>query len=760
MISFLASITPTSGKAGDVITFKGESFGITRGTSFVRFSDTNAVDYQSWTDTLVKVKVPRGSRTGNVSITASGLKTNELPFTVLPKLDTIIPPAGRIGDTITFAGTGFGVTKDTSFVFFGSKKAVDYISRGESQVVVKVPVGTKSGKAYLTTAGNKSNELDFNIVPFLKKVTPDSAGITEQIALNGSGFGDKQGSSTVSFNSVLAGNCKSWTDTDISLAVPQGAVTGKITVTVNGNKSNELDFTVTQHILNISPYATKIGEIITITGANFGSSQETGYVLFNNIKAETCESWTDAEIRIKVPDNSRSGKVAVVIGTRKSNTMDYVLIPEITLISPNQLRPGEVMTLTGNSFGDVQGSGVVTFNGGNAMIIQSWSNTQIVLKAPAGAISGKLFVTVNAQKSNEIDYVILPTVTGIAPAYGIAGDQITLTGVSFGANRDLSFVSFAGANATQYTSWSDRQIIVVVPVGVAAGKVSVTVGGVKSNEVDFALTPQITNINPASAAPNHQVVITGTDFGSTRGTNTVTFNLTTATVYQSWSSTSITVTVPVGATTGKVSVTVNGAKSNEVDFTVLPPDIETVTIGSQVWMLYNLDVTTYRNGDAIPECTSNTEWAGLTTGAWCYHSNSSANGTTYGRLYNWYAVNDSRGLAPNGYHIPTDNEWSTLSSYLGGDSQSGGKLKESGTTHWSSPNANATNESGFTALPSGDRYNNGNFENLTNVGLWWTATLYDATYPWHVRLYYLNGNFYHLSNMVKTCGLAVRCIKD
>ena len=128
--------------------------------------------------------------------------------------------------------------------------------------------------------------------------------------------------------------------------------------------------------------------------------------------------------------------------------------------------------------------------------------------------------------------------------------------------------------------------------------------------------------------------------------------------------------------------------------------IPTVTICDQVWMAKNLDVTTYRNGDVISQVTDPTAWNALTTGAWCYYNNDPANGTIYGKLYNWYAVNDPRGLAPTGWHIPTEGELIALSDCLGGQEVAGGKLKETGTAHWLSPNI-ATNETGFTALPGG-----------------------------------------------------------
>ncbi len=128
---------------------------------------------------------------------------------------------------------------------------------------------------------------------------------------------------------------------------------------------------------------------------------------------------------------------------------------------------------------------------------------------------------------------------------------------------------------------------------------------------------------------------------------------------------------------------------------------QTVTIGTQVWMSKNLDVAKFRNGDPIPEAKTDEEWYKAVKNkqpAWCYYENDPANGAKYGKLYNWYAVNDSRGLAPVGYHIPSDAEWTQLTDYLGGRDVAGGKMKS--TTGWKAPNKDASNSSGFSGLPA------------------------------------------------------------
>ncbi len=184
----------------------------------------------------------------------------------------------------------------------------------------------------------------------------------------------------------------------------------------------------------------------------------------------------------------------------------------------------------------------------------------------------------------------------------------------------------------------------------------------------------------------------------------------------------------------------------------------------------NLDVDTYRDGTPIPEVKDASQWANLTSGAWCYYNNDPAMGAIYGKLYNWYAVNDPRGLAPVGWHVPSDAEWKKLEMCLGmtqaeadatgyrGTDQ-GGQLKEAGTMHWSSPNTGATNSSGFTALPGGYRGSYGTFYDVGGSGSWWSSTEASAAGAWGRGLYYSSAGVYRGYDG-KLGGFSVRCVRD
>jgi uncharacterized protein (TIGR02145 family) len=181
----------------------------------------------------------------------------------------------------------------------------------------------------------------------------------------------------------------------------------------------------------------------------------------------------------------------------------------------------------------------------------------------------------------------------------------------------------------------------------------------------------------------------------------------------------------------------------------------TVTVGTQVWMVENLNTTRYRNGDPIP---GRPDWNTNDSGAYCNYNNDENFSAIYGRLYNWYAIDDSRKIAPSGWHVPSLSEWSLLIAYLGGDSLAGSKLKEIGTVHWNSPNLGATNESGFKALPGGDRSVTVDFVNIGNLAIWWSSTgeAYDA---WSCSVW-SNERYAMLFGANFNGGFSVRCIKD
>ena len=211
-----------------------------------------------------------------------------------------------------------------------------------------------------------------------------------------------------------------------------------------------------------------------------------------------------------------------------------------------------------------------------------------------------------------------------------------------------------------------------------------------------------------------------------------------------------------------ILIMVTGCKKTDEPETVTDIDgnvYQTVVIGTQTWMAGNLKTTKYNDGTQIPNVTVKSQWDNLTTDAYCwYHNDAATHKAVYGALYNWYAVNTGN-LCPTGWHVPSDAEWTALTDFLGDNA--GGKLKETGTAHWIAPNADATDDYEFKAMPAGDRYPSSGFE-FWGIGEYcaiWTSTSQDATRAYYREIYSDSGQIYDEYTNNKF-GFSVRCLKN
>ncbi|MEY4329673.1 MAG: hypothetical protein RL609_421 [Bacteroidota bacterium] len=189
-----------------------------------------------------------------------------------------------------------------------------------------------------------------------------------------------------------------------------------------------------------------------------------------------------------------------------------------------------------------------------------------------------------------------------------------------------------------------------------------------------------------------------------------------------------------------------------------------IIINGQEWMQQNLAVTKYRNGDPIPTGLSDLTWYYTSSGAYAIYNNDVVNNYMYGKLYNWYAVNDIRGICPAEWHVPTDAEWSSFINFLDPSADGGNNVNIAGskmksTTGWNSPNTGANNESGFTGLPAGYRNGNGGYNYIGEFGDWWSSTETDSNFAWYRNLGY-DRPYVSRANYGKKDGFSVRCIKD
>ena len=412
--------------------------------------------------------------------------------------------------------------------------------------------------------------------PSITSVSPNSGPIGTSVTITGANFGATQGASTVTFNGIPAAPA-SWSATSIVVPVPAGAATGNVIVTVSGVASAGVPFTVatnppppTPAISNLSPPSGPAGTSVTITGTNFGVTQASSQVTFNQVPA-TITTWSATSIVAIVPPNATSGYAVVTVNGLASSGVSFTVLPTpaITNLSPPSGPAGTSVTITGTNFGATQASSQVTFNQ-IAATITNWSATAIVAIVPANATSGYVVVTVNSVSSAGVLFTLpgTPGIASLSPPSGPTGTSVTITGTNFSATQGTSTLTFDGATVTP-TIWGATSITFTIPAAATTGNVIVTVNGIASNAVQFSVfpVPVITSLSPTTGAVGVPVTITGTNFGASTGA--VTFNTTAATP-TAWSPTSIVVSVPTGATNGNVVVTANGVASAGKPFTVAP----------------------------------------------------------------------------------------------------------------------------------------------------------------------------------------------
>ena len=516
----LTAISPTSGSVGTSVTLAGSNFGSSQGTSTVSFNGTTATP-TSWGASSVVVPVPAGATTGSVVVTVGGLASNGMSFTVTsssPSITSLSPTSGVVGAAVTIAGSNFGASQGTSSVTFNGKTATP-TSWSATSIVAAVPAGATTGSVVVTVGGVASNSVTFTVAtagPSISSLSPTSGVVGTPVTITGSNFGSSQGTSSVSFNGII-GAPTSWTATSIVVPVPTGATTGGVVVSVGGVASNGMTFTVTTpgpSISSLNPTSGVVGASVTVSGANFGSTQGSSTVKFSGTTG-TPTSWSASSIVVPVPTGATTGSVVVTVGGVASNGVTFTLTttpgPSISSLSPTSGAVGTSVTVTGSNFGSTQGTSTVTFNG-TAGTPTSWSASTIVVPVPTSATTGNVVVTVGGVASNGVAFTVpvpTPSITGVSPTSGQVGTSVTVTGSNFGATKGSSTVKFNGTTGTP-TSWSASSIVVPVPAGAATGSVVVTVGGAASNGVAFTVQgdttpPTVPTALVATAVSSSQV---------------------------------------------------------------------------------------------------------------------------------------------------------------------------------------------------------------------------------------------------------------
>ena len=348
--------------------------------------------------------------------------------------------------------------------------------------------------------------------------------------------------------------------------------------------SNQLSVTISAFTFDsFDPGEGTVNDAVTLYGTNFGvHDEDDDKVYFTGASdwvAATITGWSQTEIDVEVPVGAVTGPIRVEIGgLYEDSTEDFtVLGPVLDTVDPDEDYAEHLdITLTGSRFENSQGTSTVTFNGVEVDNYVSWSDTEIVVKVPADATTGDVKVKVGANESSGVSFTVLPHIDSLDPAGGVVGDSFDVIGTGFGTTQGTSTVTLSGVELS-VSSWGNRTI--TATVGEAdSGDVVVTVAGNASNGVYFEVAPQVTGFDPTRTWVGQEVTISGTGFGSSRGTSKVYFyDGVEVESYLSWGANEIVVEVPAGAETGPITVEVGGNPSESEDdilIVLAPPSLE------------------------------------------------------------------------------------------------------------------------------------------------------------------------------------------
>jgi RHS repeat-associated protein len=507
----ISSVSPSQGGTGTSITMAGSNFGATQGSSTVEFSGMKATP-TSWSSTSIVAPVPPGALSGNLVVAISGTPSNPIYFTALP--------AGwsdaDVGDVGVTGGAGYS---NGTFIVQGAGPG----------------------------AWNYEDGLHFAY----QSLSGDGAIVARVVGWDG---GTTVASACVMIRETLHNTSKS-------------VCTESQKQNVNFNYRNTGNTSQATGGAGPLPYWLKAVR----TGTTFSGYKSADGVNWVQIGSSQTITMAQSVLIGLTAASGNTSSLTTVTFDNASISMGTITTPSITSLSPTSGSIGTSVTITGANFGATRGTSTVTFNG-TAATPTSWSTTSIVVPVPSGGTTGNVMVTVGGVPSNAMGFTVLgsQSITGVSPTSGTVGTSVTVTGTNFGATQGTSSVLFNGGTATSITSWSNTQIIATVPSSGSTGPVVVVINSISSNS-NFTFTfvgPVLSNLQPPNAQASSNITLNGAGFGASQGGSTVSFNGAGG-IVGAWSDASITVSVPGNATSGPVTVTVNGITSNSQQFTVL-----------------------------------------------------------------------------------------------------------------------------------------------------------------------------------------------
>jgi hypothetical protein len=547
----LTSFAPASGAAGASVTIAGSGF---TDVSAVKLNGVTA-GFTVDSDHQITATVPAAATSGKLSVvTAGGSATSATSFLVVPTITGFNPGSAAAGSTVTVDGTGFGGV--TSVKVNGTTASFTKLSA--LQVRLTVPAGASSGTISITTGGGTATSAaTLAVLPKVTGFTPSAAAVGATVTINGNAFG---GASSVLFNGVIAVPA-TVTPTKVTVVVPPDASTGKLTVVTGaGSGQSTGTFKVLPKLTSFTPPSGPAGASVTLAGSGF---TDVTAVKLNGVAAAGYSVDSDHQITGTVPASATTGKLSVVTaGGTATSTTNFLAVPTITGFAPGSAAAGSTVTVDGTGFGGVTS---VKVNGTTATFTLL-STLQLRLTVPAGASSGTITVTTAGGTATSAGTLsVLPRVTGFTPTAAAVGTTVTINGNAFGGATGVLFNGVGAVPATVIAS----KVTVPVPADASTGKLTVVTGaGSGQSAATFKVLPKLTSFSPGSGVVGTGITLTGTGFTDV---TTVKFNGLAASTWTRDSSTQITAMVPLGASTGKISVvTAGGTTTSATSFTVVP----------------------------------------------------------------------------------------------------------------------------------------------------------------------------------------------
>ena len=591
----ITSISPSRVRYNQVVTIRGTAFGANRGTSRVVFhggKSPSSSQYVSWSNTQIQVRVPSGARTGNVQVvTTNGSDTARLTVTS-PWISGVSPGTARSNSVVTVSGENFGSSRGSSSVRIGSTAITSFSSWTSRSIRFRVPRNTPPGNLTVRTAEGTSNSIRLNVTsPYLTSISPTRIKTGNRLTLAGGNFGSRRGTGYVVFGSVRASTSDyvSWSDRRIVVKVPNRAQTGNVQVTTSNGTSGTKRLTIESRgpqITSISPNRVQYSQVVTIRGTAFGANRGTSRVVFFGsgiASASQYVSWSDTQIRVRVPSGTRTGDLQVVTSGGSDTARLTITSPWISGVSPQNARTNNVVTVNGENFGSSRGSSSVRIGSTEITSFTSWSSRAIRFRVPINTPPGNLTIRTTNGTSNSIRLNITsPYLTSISPTRAQPGDRLTLRGGNFGSSRGSGYVLFTALlpAAEDYVSWSDRRIVVRVPEQAPSGDVRVTTSNGTSEAKRVTIggeVPWISSISPQTARSNTVVTVSGGNFGSSRGSSSVQIGSVAITAFTSWTNGTIRFRIPRNTPPGNLTVRTAEGTSNFIHLNITSPYLTNIS---------------------------------------------------------------------------------------------------------------------------------------------------------------------------------------